>query len=199
MIFWIVIKSKTPNLVPFPFLVVVVYEQSWPLNNQGTTTLCPATQPFTPLSMDCCWVTQDHTFFSSRFSNFQNHLIYIGLGGALDWGKWIKNSPQWKFDTNSERFLTESSGSIISPPKNVRNSTPQCCNVPTLFYHICIEINLFACKCVLLKWKQREQFLFWIAPLCKSNNMQVDTVQLKWNFRDVRKICPYIFEVRLRH
>ena len=169
MIFWIVIKSKTPYFAPFPFLVVVVYEQSWPLNNQVTTTLCPATQPFTftPLSMDCCWVTQDHTFFSSRFSNFQNHLIYIGLGGALDRGKWTKNSPQWKFDTNSERFLTESSGSIISPPKNVRNSTPQCCNVPTLFYHICIEINLFACKCfpVLLKWKQREQFLFWIAPL----------------------------------
>ena len=110
-------QIKNSQLCPIPFLVVVVYEQSWPLNNQGTTTLCPATQPFTPFSMDCRWVTQDHTFFSRRFSNFQNHLIYIGLGGALDWGKWTKNSPQWKFDTSSERFLTESSGSIISPLK----------------------------------------------------------------------------------
>ena len=29
--------------------------------------------------------------------------------------------------------------------------------------------------------------------------MQVEPVELKWNFRDVRKNCPYIYEKRLRH
>ena len=48
----------------------------------------------------------------------------------------------------------------------------------------------FALKltCLLVNvTQQREQFLFQIAPLRKSNNMQVEPVELKWNFRDVKQ------------